>query len=54
MFQSDLHILRCENCHCGVKVESKNIGYVGGTPTLNQWNDFDHEDLLFTVLKNAK
>jgi len=38
-------ILRCNNCNCAVKVEERR---------LSGWHNWEKEDLLFTVLKNAK
>jgi len=38
-------VLRCNNCNCAVKVESRN---------LHLHEAIQNEDLLFTVLKNAK
>jgi len=55
-------ILRCDNCHCGVKVESRvledwNYGESNKYKLRNNPNKYSkqwYEDLLFTVLKNAK
>ena len=44
-------ILRCENCHCAVKVESTAINQTLGWGV---WNSEDCERLLFTVTKNAE
>jgi len=44
-------ILRCNNCHCAVKVESTKIDI---PDRQINWNSEDCERLLFTVTKNAK
>jgi len=44
-------ILRCENCHCAVKVERTTIER---HEWQINWNSENCERLLFTVLKNAK
>jgi len=48
-------ILRCTNCRCAVKVEITKIDFleqIGVNPYTNKI--YTEEELLFTVLKNAK
>ena len=49
-------ILRCNNCHCAVKVESIKFDSDWNDLASEEivWNSEDCERLLFTVTKNAK
>jgi len=40
-------VLRCTNCNCAVKVEERKM-------SKDHYQNTTDEDLLFTVLKNAK
>jgi len=49
-------MLRCTNCHCAVKVEITRLEFLRAAAGENPYTNklYTEEELLFTVLKNAK